>query len=129
LVQNRSFEDNASLIAWTPLVNSNTVATFELDQSSPLNPNNLTSLKIHIEKTGGERVGVFNQGFKGILATGKASETSEQWIRHLLKKSVSQLKNRCLHQALHSSVSLRNCTGYGLPPRFMTTPSKMPWCP
>ena len=79
LVQNRSFEDNASLIAWTPLVSSNAVANFELDKSSPLNANNPTSLKIHIEKTGGERVGVFNQGFKGIIATGKAPETSEKW--------------------------------------------------
>jgi len=79
LVQNRSFEDNASLIAWTPLTNSNAVATFELDKSSPLNANNPTSLKIHMEKSGGDRVGIFNQGFKGIVATGKFPETSEKW--------------------------------------------------
>jgi alpha-L-arabinofuranosidase len=81
LVQNRSFEDNASLIAWTPLTNANAVATFELDRSSPLNPNNPTSLKIHIEKTGGGRVGVFNQGFKGIVSPIKAPETSEKWLQ------------------------------------------------
>ena len=79
LVQNRSFEDNASLIAWTPLTNANAVATFELDKSAPLNPNNPTSLKIRIESAGGGRVGVFNQGFKGIVARGKEPETSESW--------------------------------------------------
>jgi alpha-L-arabinofuranosidase len=79
LVQNRSFEDNDSLIAWTPLTNANAVATFELDKSSPLNTNNPTSLKIHIEKTGGDRVGIFNQGFKGIISPVKAPETSEKW--------------------------------------------------
>ena len=80
LVQNRSFEDNASLIAWTPLTNANAVATFGLDRSLPLNTNNPTSLKIHIEKTGGDRVGVFNQGFKGIVSPVKAPETSEKWL-------------------------------------------------
>lgn len=79
MVQNRSFEDNDTAIAWTPLTNANAVATFELDRSSPLNPNNPTSLKIHIEKTGGGRVGILNQGFKGIVSDIKAPETSEKW--------------------------------------------------
>ncbi len=35
-----------------------------------------------------------------------------------------QAINLCLHHARHSSVSLRNWTGYGLPARFITTPSK-----
>src|SRR5438105_12941217 len=56
MVQNRSFEDNESLIAWTPLTNANAVATLNLDKSVPLNPNNPTSLRIHIEKTGADRV-------------------------------------------------------------------------
>jgi alpha-L-arabinofuranosidase len=81
MIQNRSFEDNASLIAWTPLTNASAVATFELDKSSPLNTNNPTSLKIRIEKTGGERVGIFNQGFKGIVSPVKAPETSEKWLQ------------------------------------------------
>jgi alpha-L-arabinofuranosidase len=66
MMQNRSFEDSTNLLAWTPLENSNAVAMFALDKSSPLNTNNPTSLKVHIEKTGGGRVGVFNQGFKGV---------------------------------------------------------------
>ncbi|MBW8780506.1 MAG: hypothetical protein JF599_01260 [Verrucomicrobia bacterium] len=79
MVQNRSFEDNSQLIAWTPLTNANAVATFELDRSTPLNSSNPTSLKIHVEKTGGGRAGVFNQGFKGLPATIKGPETSAAW--------------------------------------------------
>lgn len=79
LLQNRSFEDHATLIAWTPLTSSNATASFELDRSVPLNANNPTSLRIHIGKTGGARVGVFNQGFKGIVATGKFPEATQQW--------------------------------------------------
>lgn len=61
LVQNRSFEDNESLIAWTPFAYSNavtssgTIASFTLDKSSPLNSNNPTSVKITIAKPCGGR--------------------------------------------------------------------------
>jgi alpha-L-arabinofuranosidase len=85
LVQNRSFEDNESLIAWTPFAYSNAVtsssavATFALDKSSPLNPHNSTSLKITIANPCNGRVGIFNQGFKGIVAKGKFPETSAEW--------------------------------------------------
>jgi alpha-L-arabinofuranosidase len=81
MVQNRSFEDNPFLIAWKPLTNAGAVAAFQLDRSLPLNSNNPTSLKIQIAKTGGGRVGIFNQGFKGIVATGKFPETSGKWRR------------------------------------------------
>ncbi len=85
MVQNRSFEDNDDLIAWTPLVYSNAVtssvavASFGLDKSSPLNSKNPTSLKITIAKPCRGRVGIFNQGFKGIVAKSKFPETSEEW--------------------------------------------------
>lgn len=81
LVQNRSFEDNEHLIAWTLLTNAGAVATFELDRSAPLHSNNPTSLKIQVVKTGGDRIAIFNQGFKGIVSTVKAPETSEKWRR------------------------------------------------
>lgn len=81
LVQNRSFEDNTSLIAWTPLTNANAVVTFALDKSSPLNANNPTSLKFTIAKPCHCRVGIFNQGFKGIVAKGKLPETSDEWLQ------------------------------------------------
>ena len=79
MVQNRSFEDNPHLIAWTPLTNSNAEVTFALDRTLPLNSNNPTSLKIQITKTGGGRLGIFNQGFKGIVAPGKAPDLSKKW--------------------------------------------------
>jgi hypothetical protein len=85
LVQNRSFEDNDGLIAWMPFAYSNAVtssdavASFALDKSLPLNSNNLTSLKITIAKPCRGRVGIYNQGFKGIVAKGKFPETSEEW--------------------------------------------------
>src|SRR5205085_1955735 len=79
MVQNRSFEDNSQLIAWTPLTNADAVANIELDRSAPLNGSNPTSLKIHVEKTGDSRVGVFNQGFKGLPSTMKGPETSDAW--------------------------------------------------
>ncbi len=52
MLQNRSFEDNSRLIAWTPLLPSAAVASFDLDKSQPLNADNATSLKIDIEKPG-----------------------------------------------------------------------------
>src|SRR5688572_25552056 len=79
LLQNRSFEDHASLIAWTPLTSANANASIELDRSMPLNAHNPTSLRMQIAKTGGARVGVFNQGFKGIVASGKFPETAQKW--------------------------------------------------
>ena len=90
LLQNRSFEDNEHLIAWTPFMDSRAKATFELDRSSPLHENNPTSLKIHIDKTGGERVAVYNQGFKGIVSPKKAPETSEEWRKLDLSASFSR---------------------------------------
>lgn len=83
MVQNRSFEDNPNLVAWTPLSRAGAVATYELDRSAPLNANNPTSLKIAIQSTGGGRVGVFNQGFKGILShtQDKTSDTSKEWLQ------------------------------------------------
>lgn len=79
MIQNRSFEDNPYLIAWTPLMSPTAVASFDLDKTTPLNANNPTSLKIHVERLGGDRVGIFNQGFKGILAAGKAPNTTDEW--------------------------------------------------
>ena len=85
LVQNRSFEDNNALVAWTPFAYSNAaqssgeLASFALDKSLPLNSNNLTILKITIVKPCCGRIGIFSQGFKGIVAKDKFPETSEEW--------------------------------------------------
>src|ERR1044072_4366658 len=55
LLQNRSFEDHATLIAWTPLTSAKTKASFELDRSVPLNASNPTSLRIDVADAGGAR--------------------------------------------------------------------------
>jgi alpha-L-arabinofuranosidase len=89
LVQNRSFEDNESLLAWRPVTNAGAVATFALDKSSPLNAHNPTSLQITIGKSNQGRVGVFNQGFKGVITPGKFPENSEEWRE---KFAAAQLK-------------------------------------
>jgi alpha-L-arabinofuranosidase len=81
MVQNRSFEDNARLIAWTPLPNPAATATFALDKSRPLNASNPTSLKIQVKKISGGCVGIFNQGFKGILSPTKAPDSSDAWVK------------------------------------------------
>jgi alpha-L-arabinofuranosidase len=78
-IQNRSFEDHPTPIAWTPLESPGASVGFTLDKTLPLNADNPTSLKIHIEKTGSGRVGLFNQGFKGITA-GKSMDASPAWI-------------------------------------------------
>jgi alpha-L-arabinofuranosidase len=89
LIENRSFEDNpAAPIGWTSLENSGGKFSVTLDKSKPLNARNPTSLKIQIDATGGHRVGIFNQGFKGIRA-GKSVDTSAEWLK---KFSEAQLR-------------------------------------
>ena len=65
MVQNRSFEDFSSPLGWTTLQGPQAQADVALDTQTPLNANNPTSLRVHIAQTGG-RVGVYNQGFKGV---------------------------------------------------------------
>jgi len=67
MVQNRSFEDFPDRpLAWTPLENQDAQFDLALDHAQPLNPNNPTSLKIVVRKIGSGRVGIYNQGFKGV---------------------------------------------------------------
>ncbi len=66
MLQNRSFEDAAAPLGWTTLQNPQAQVDVTLDTSAPLNANNSTSLRVHIAQTGGVRVGVYNQGFKGV---------------------------------------------------------------
>jgi alpha-L-arabinofuranosidase len=64
MVQNRSFEDAAIPLAWTPVKDGGAELTMALDQSQPLHANNQTSLRLEIAKSG-KRAGVANFGFKG----------------------------------------------------------------
>ncbi len=81
MVCNRWFEDNLGLVAWTPLTNAQAVAAFTLDQSARPGTNDRTSLRIQVEKNVGDRGGIFNLGFKGIVAMRKAPEISAAWLR------------------------------------------------
>jgi alpha-L-arabinofuranosidase len=65
MIQNRSFEDAAAPIGWTLLKGSGDEAEMAINTSGPLNANNPTSLKITIKKAAG-RVGICNEGFKGV---------------------------------------------------------------
>jgi alpha-L-arabinofuranosidase len=87
MIQNRSFEDADILshdnprrvalgemeaareandpIAWTVLTSGSAQGTVTLDKSQPLNPRNPTSLRLQVTRGGG-RVGIANDGFRGI---------------------------------------------------------------
>jgi len=80
MVQNRSFEDYPGVpLGWTVEEEGGMKAKMALDRSEPLNGNNPTSLRIEISGTGG-RAGVFNRGFKGIIAPDKQPDTSKAWL-------------------------------------------------
>jgi alpha-L-arabinofuranosidase len=67
MLQNRSFEDFNLPMGWTLLNEGNAQVTMKLDKSKPLNNKNPTSLRLDITDTGSTgRVGVINQGYKGL---------------------------------------------------------------
>ncbi|HEY8994005.1 MAG TPA: alpha-L-arabinofuranosidase C-terminal domain-containing protein [Lacunisphaera sp.] len=72
MLENRSFEDFDLPLGWTLLNEGNgNDVTMMLDKSVPLNEHNPTSLRIDIQRVGDGRVGVINQGFKGVLFPSK----------------------------------------------------------
>jgi len=77
MIQNRSFEDDTTPIAWTLVQSPGSEGGIALDQQSSLNKNNPTSLRLEIKKTDGGRVGVANDGFKG--APQRPPEQREKW--------------------------------------------------
>ncbi len=79
MIQNRSFEDAAAPIGWTLLKGAGDEVEMALDTSRPLNANNPTSLKLEIKKAAG-RVGICNQGFKG-LRYGRSDEPKALYER------------------------------------------------
>lgn len=65
MLQNRSFEDlRTAPLGWHLLVEGGAKARMALDRENPINSKNPTSLRLEIE-TGGGRVGIVNEGFKG----------------------------------------------------------------
>jgi len=77
MIQNRSFEDDSTPIAWTLVKGANADAAIDLDKNHPLNASNPTCLRLDIRKTAGERVGVANDGFKG--APQRPANKPEEW--------------------------------------------------
>ena len=74
MIQNRSFEDDrgdrdikpTKTPGWTLVKSAGAEATMALDASQPICPQNPNSLRLEIAKTAAGRVGVANEGFKGI---------------------------------------------------------------
>jgi alpha-L-arabinofuranosidase len=71
MLQNRSFEDAPEPVAWTLLKSAGAEASWSLDTGEPLNANNPHSLRLHIIRLTGDRVGIANDGFKGAPLDGK----------------------------------------------------------
>jgi alpha-L-arabinofuranosidase len=66
MVQNRSFEDADKPAAWSLVKSPAAEGTMALDTSRPLNQKNRRSLRLEITKVESGRVGVANEGFKGM---------------------------------------------------------------
>jgi alpha-L-arabinofuranosidase len=74
MIQNRSFEDDRGprdaaakkIPAWTLVKRQGAEATMTIDNSKPLGPTNPNALRLDVGKADTIRVGVANEGFKGI---------------------------------------------------------------
>src|SRR5208283_2995033 len=64
MVQNRSFEDAGTPVAWSLLKSSGAEGTMALDTARPLNDKNPHSLRLEIARVADGRVAVANEGFK-----------------------------------------------------------------
>lgn len=66
MVQNRSFEDADKPAAWSLVKSEGAEGSMALDTAQPLNDRNPHCLRVDVAKAGAGRVGVANEGFKGI---------------------------------------------------------------
>jgi alpha-L-arabinofuranosidase len=80
LVQNRSFEDAATPVAWTLVKGADAEGSLALDKSQPLNPHNPTSLKLDSIKG---RVGIANTGFAKETSDGIAVQQGKDYALSL----------------------------------------------
>ncbi len=77
MVQNRSFEDAGAPQAWTLVRAEGCEGAIALDGERPLNAHNPHALKLAVAKCEHGRVGVANEGFKGIaVVAGKKYDLS-----------------------------------------------------
>jgi len=86
MVQNRSFEDADNPVAWSLVKSPGAEATMTLDTSRPLNEKSPRSLRLEVTKVDGGRVGVANEGFKGM-----AVKKGAQYVLSLYARSTDGL--------------------------------------
>ena len=86
MVQNRSFEDADNPVAWSLVKSPVAEATMTLDTSRPLNEKSPRSLRLEVTKVDGGRVGVANEGFKGM-----AVKKGAQYVLSLYARSTDGL--------------------------------------
>ena len=69
LVQNRSFEHNDPLYAWSQIAPGSAQGHLSIESETPLNANNRSFLRIHVNQSGNGGFGAVNSGFDGIALT------------------------------------------------------------
>ena len=106
MLQNRSFEDAPEPVAWSLVKSPAAEASWSLDATLPLNAANPHSLRLDITRTGGGRVGIANDGFKGAPLNDKEATP----------KAVAEWLPRFAATAARSAdgLSLRAGAGYRL---------------
>jgi alpha-L-arabinofuranosidase len=87
MVQNRSFEDADKPAAWSLVRSEGAEGAMALDAAQPLNEKNPHSLRLEITKAGRGRVGVANEGFKGI-----AVKQGAQYVLSLYARGAGDFK-------------------------------------
>ena len=85
MIQNRSFEDDSTPIAWSLVKGGSAEGSIDLDKRHPLNANNPTCLRMEIKSAGGDRVGAASDGFKG--APQRPKDKPDQWRPNFLKSA------------------------------------------
>jgi alpha-L-arabinofuranosidase len=88
LVQNRSFEDAATPVAWTLVKGADAEGSLALDKTQPLNAHNPTSLKLDIVKG---RVGIANNGFAKETQDGIAVQAGKAYDLTLYARGGGEL--------------------------------------
>jgi alpha-L-arabinofuranosidase len=89
MIQNRSFEDDRGgndvkpkhWPAWSLVAGKDAKVLAALDTSEPLNPKNPNSLRLEISETAGGRVGIANEGFRGIAVRQNAQYVARFYAR------------------------------------------------
>jgi len=66
MVRNRNFSDSAKPDHWSVTSSGGAMVSLAVDETAPISPKNLRSLKVQVVKADGGRGGVANQGYWGM---------------------------------------------------------------